>query len=132
MYDLVTGTFFVNQGSDEEFIYAINNIECDISGYNNHITSTNDIVNLLTKNNIPRYPLLNKFNSTLAQAYKKSDFIYNSNIWSMSVWLNQSAIPASGWQCILSLHRNAGADADKKMNISITTDKIYIKIEDKY
>lgn len=123
MYDLVTGTFFVNQGSNEEFTYSSQAIEYNIVRNEHNNIYTNDVNTLLAGSDpvAIRYPKYFKF--TGSKSLYDTTFSYNTNtqnIWSTSIWFYYTA-QTNTLQTLYAIHQpNAQADANTKVRPMIT------------
>lgn len=99
-----------------------NTVEYDCSGYNNNGTK---IGTLDYSSDTPRYDVSTVFNNS---PIKINDFIFTTDIWTISFWYYLEEAPA-GYQCFICLSRGNGADSNKKIAACPNTSYIWFKFE---
>lgn len=102
-------------GGDED-------VEYDCSGYSNNGTKIGTID---YSSDTPRYNVSTVFNNS---PIKINDFIFTTDIWTISFWYYLEEAP-TGFQCFICLSRSNGADANKKIAACPNTSRIWFKFE---
>lgn len=123
--DIYIASFKLEIGSNQTpFLdFTPNNIIYDSSGYNNNGTI---IGSLEATAPSPRYSCATKFDNL--SYIKKTDFIYDSNIWSVSLWYLKSTNPTA-YECLFCLSQGDGGDSNKKIAACPNSGRIWYKGE---
>ena len=103
---------------------GLNNTDVyDASGYNYNgiMVNTFDYTS-----SVPKYQVSTKF--AASNYIKKPDFLFKSNVWSVSFWYYFSTAP-SAYQCFVCLAKGNGADANKKLAAMPNSNYIWFKFE---
>ena len=94
--------------------YEIPTIIYDSSGYSNNGTVIGDLSAVVPS---PRYNYATIFSNNCY--IKKTDLVYNLNIWSASCWFKKTSTITSSFETMLGFTKGSGADANKKFSLYI-------------
>ena len=101
-----------------DFGHIDDNIIYDYSGYGNNGT----IVGKLTATTgSPRYGITTQFPGS-GNYIKVTPFYFDTPDWSISFWYNNPTDVTSAWESFISLSKNNGSDANKKMALLFNND----------